>query len=401
MDVRRWLEELGIDIRGFLEGLGVDVAALESAVGLEVEVMAVALTGLLAVLLAFVGTRAVMKRRRAAPAGPASSAEAPSLEATEAPKPARRATDAEAIRRGLAKTRGGFLARLDALLGRGLDDELVEELETLLVTSDLGIHTAQRLIAELEQGLSKEERQDPAAIKAKLRERVAAALGEKLEPWALPHTPTVVMVIGVNGVGKTTTIGKLAARYVQEGKKVMLAAGDTFRAAAVEQLEIWGERAGAPVVKGAEGADPASVMYAAVEKARAEGVDLLLCDTAGRLQTKVNLMNELAKVKKVLGKAMEGAPHEVLMVLDATTGQNAISQAQKFSEAVTVDSLALTKLDGTAKGGVVVAIADELGLPVRFVGVGEQIDDLRDFDPVAFVDALFAEEAPRAAAAEA
>lgn len=403
MDIPGLLERLREVLAPFLESLGVDVALLEATAGLGVEVMAVALAGLLALVLAGVATRAVI-RRRALPSGPAAPALAPDTDRVEVEAPDRvareketrekpRATDAEAIQRGLAKTRKGFLGQLEALLRRGgtLDEEVVEELETLLVASDIGIRTAQRLIAELKDGLTREERERPDAIKAKLRARVAAALGQRVEPWRFDDKPKVVMVIGVNGVGKTTTIGKLAARYQREGLRVVLAAGDTFRAAAVEQLEIWGERAGAEVVKGAEGADPASVMYTAVERARAQKADLLLCDTAGRLQTKVNLMNELGKVRRVIGKAMPGAPHEVLMVLDATTGQNAISQAQKFSEAVDVDSIALTKLDGTAKGGVVVAIADELGLPVRFVGVGEGVDDLRDFDPEGFVAGLFTE----------
>ncbi|MEO1336373.1 MAG: signal recognition particle-docking protein FtsY, partial [Myxococcota bacterium] len=202
---------------------------------------------------------------------------------------------------------------------------------------------------------------------------------------------TVVMVIGVNGVGKTTTIGKLATRLIGEGKKVVLGAGDTFRAAAVEQLQVWGERSGATVVAGAEGADPSSVLFDAIQRAQSEKADVVLCDTAGRLHTKVNLMEELKKLRRVIDKAMPGAPHEVLMVLDATTGQNGISQAEQFKAAVEVSSIALTKLDGTAKGGVVVAICDTLGLPVRYVGIGEAAQDLRDFDPSEFVDALFAD----------
>ncbi|MEO1228997.1 MAG: signal recognition particle-docking protein FtsY [Myxococcota bacterium] len=384
MELRQWLKGLGIDLPAWLGQLGLDVPALEAMVGLDVEVLAAALVGGVGAL-GLGGLVAVSRRRRPRPLEPE----------TLAPETEKRLpTDAEALRLGLTKTRSGFLGRLNALLGGGrkLDEELVEELETLLVTSDLGIRTAQRLIGELQAELSTEEQSDPGRVKARLREKVRSILGDKPEPWRFPARPTVVMVVGVNGVGKTTTIGKLAARYAREGKKVMLAAGDTFRAAAVEQLEVWGERAGAEVVKGEEGADPASVIYRAIEEARAAEADVLFCDTAGRLQTKVNLMNELGKVSRVMNKAMEGAPHETLMVLDATTGQNAISQAQKFSEAVTVDTLALTKLDGTAKGGVVVAIAGELGLPVRFVGVGEGVDDLRDFDPEAFVDGLFGED---------
>lgn len=386
MELRRLLESIGMDIRGFLQNLGIDVETIEASTGVAVEVLAVGLIALVAAIL-FGTALATLSRRRRLAGGPATA------ELGEGPERSERTSDAEALYRGLSRTRTGFLSKLEALLGRdrGFDEGLVEELETLLVTSDIGIRTAQRLIAELQNNLEKEERGSPQAIRAKLKNRVELALGQRVEPWGLAHTPTVVMVIGVNGVGKTTTIGKLAARYTEQGKKVVLAAGDTFRAAAVEQLEVWAERAGAEVVKGEEGADPASVIYTAVEQARATEADLVLCDTAGRLQTKVNLMNELSKVHRVIGKAMEGAPHEVLLVLDATTGQNAISQAQKFSEAVPVNSLVLSKLDGTAKGGVVVAVADELDLPVRFVGVGEGIDDLRDFDPETFVEALFAE----------
>ena len=383
MDLRRQLENLGLEFRGFLSGLGLDIPAIEQTLGVEIEVVGVGAAGL-ALLLALFGTVLVQRRRRRQ--RPALEANAQQLIDSSG------TSDKEALRAGLNKTRSSFLSRLNALLGAGsgLDPEVVEELETLLITSDLGVKTTQRLISSLENSLSREERSDPRLIKKKLQEQMMALMGEKNVPWAW-HQPTVVMVVGVNGVGKTTTIGKLAARYTREGKKVMLAAGDTFRAAAVEQLEVWGERTEAVVVKGEDGADPASVLYTAVERARSEGFDLLLCDTAGRLQTKVNLMNELTKVRRVIGKAMENAPHETLMVLDATTGQNAISQAKKFSEAVKIDSLALTKLDGTAKGGVVLAIADELSIPVRFVGLGEKADDLRDFDPTGFVSGLFDE----------
>ncbi len=388
MDFRGWLLGLGLDLREVLGGLGVDVEKLEATVGLDVETMAAALTGLLLVLTAALLFRFALARRKSgpqpAPVGAPTEAGAPAA-------PVSRPSDADALYRGLTKTRTGLLARLDAILGRGgLDPSVVEELETALVSADIGIRTSSRLIAEVSDRLEPASRRDPEAVKSGLEQRIGASLGPKLAPWNLGTPPYVVLVIGVNGVGKTTTIGKIAARYVAEGKKVVLAAGDTFRAAAVEQLEVWGERAGAEVVKGEEGADPASVMFSAVERARAAGADLLLCDTAGRLQTKANLMQELARLQRVLGKALPGAPHEVLLVLDANTGQNGISQAKTFSEVVTVHSLALTKLDGTAKGGVVVAIADELGLPVRFVGVGEGADDLRDFDPQTFVRALFA-----------
>jgi len=297
------------------------------------------------------------------------------------------------MRRGLAKTRKGFMARLnDLLTGGDLDEDLVDELEALLVTSDIGIRTTERLLGDLRGELSRKELKDADAIRERLRAKVLDIVRFERPPIDFGKKPTVMMVVGVNGVGKTTTIGKLAARLTREGKKVVLAAGDTFRAAAVEQLEIWGERAGCPVVKGAEGADPASVIFEAVQKAEREGADVCIADTAGRLHTKVNLMKELEKVRRVMNKALEGAPHEVMMVLDATTGQNAIQQAKQFSAAVDMTAIALTKLDGTAKGGVVVAICDELEVPVRYVGIGEQVDDLRDFEPEAFVDALFAQD---------
>ena len=294
------------------------------------------------------------------------------------------------MRQGLEKTRKGFMAKLNELLGRGgLDEALVDELEALMVTSDIGIRTTERLLGDLRQQLSKKEIKDPAAVRGRLREQILEIVAKPRSELKWEHTPTVMMVIGVNGVGKTTTIGKLAARLTREGKKVVLGAGDTFRAAAVQQLEVWGERAGAEVIKGPDNADPASVIFEAVAHAQRIGAHACICDTAGRLHTKVNLMEELKKVRRVMHKAVPGAPHEVMLVLDATTGQNAINQARQFKEAVEVSSLALTKLDGTAKGGVVVAICEELELPVRFVGIGEKVDDLRDFDAHEFVDALF------------
>ena len=312
-----------------------------------------------------------------------------------APEPAAPPAEAEpaAMRRGLAKTRTGFMAKLNALItGGGLDEGLVDELEALLVTSDIGIRTTQRLLGDLRAELSRKEIKDPEVVRARLKAKLIELVKLDRPPMDWGKGPTVLMVIGVNGVGKTTTIGKLAARLTREGKKVVLAAGDTVRAAAVEQLEIWGQRAGCEVVRGPEGGDPASVMFEAIQKAKATGADVCIADTAGRLHTKVNLMEELKKVRRVMDKAMPGAPHEVMMVLDATTGQNAIQQAKQFKEAVQISSIALTKLDGTAKGGVVVAICDEIQVPVRYVGIGEQVEDLRDFDPDAFVDALFAQD---------
>jgi fused signal recognition particle receptor len=323
-----------------------------------------------------------------APAEPDDSE--PSEPATAAPAEA----TPDAMDRGLAKTRKGFMARLnDLLTGGGLDDDLVDELEALLVTSDLGIRTTERLLGDLRGELSRKEIKDAAAVKERLRLNILELLTFDSPPLDWSKGPTVMMVVGVNGVGKTTTIGKIAARLTRDGKKVVLAAGDTFRAAAVEQLQIWGERAGCEVVRGESEADPASVIFDGVQRAVDIKADVCIADTAGRLHTKVNLMAELKKVRRVIDKAMPGAPHEVLLVLDATTGQNAIQQAQQFSAAVDITSIALTKLDGTAKGGVVVAICDEIKIPVRFIGVGEQVDDLRDFDPKAFVDALFAPSA--------
>ena len=402
MDLRQWSEQLV----AWLSQLGLDPSVLglgTEATGAVATAALLLLAGGLASGAAFL-TQALTggaKKKPAALEAPAQPTEAEPAEApaeaepaeaepaAPAPTPAR--SDAEALRAGLSRTRQGFLAKLNGLLGRGsgLDAETTEELETLLVTADVGIRTTQGIIERLQSDLGADEKKDPTRVRAKLQALVEEVMGEAAEPWTFETTPRVVMVVGVNGVGKTTTIGKLAARYVGEGKKVVLAAADTFRAAAVEQLEIWGERSGATVIKGDDGADPSSVVFSAIETARHEGADLVLCDTAGRLQTKTNLMNELKKVHRVAGKAMDGAPHEVMIVLDATTGQNALSQVKKFKEAVAIDSIALTKLDGTAKGGVVVAIMSELSMPVRFAGVGEAVDDLRDFDPPAFVRGLF------------
>lgn len=327
--------------------------------------------------------------RLSEPAPPAS----PSVEAP--PRPGAPVT----LEAGLAKSRQGFMAKINKLLfaGRALDAALVDELEEVLVTADIGVRTTERLLAELRKSLERKEVDDPRAVRDRLKSAILDLMKLETPPTATAaEGPKVLMVIGVNGVGKTTTIGKLAARFSREGKKVVLAAGDTFRAAATEQLEVWAERSGSRIVKGAENGDPASVIFEAVQTAKREGADLCIADTAGRLHTKVNLMEELKKVHRVMGKAHPGAPHEVLLVLDATTGQNAIAQAKQFKEAVDVTSLALTKLDGTAKGGVVVAICEELQIPVRYIGIGEGVDDLRDFDATAFVDALFAETDGRA-----
>ncbi|MEE2901607.1 MAG: signal recognition particle-docking protein FtsY [Myxococcota bacterium] len=326
----------------------------------------------------------------------------PSLEAAKPQLEEHTETDAEetlessqeAMNRGLEKTRKGFMSRLKGALfgGKAIDDDLIDELEEILVTSDLGIHTTQKLLEGVRNELSKAELADADLIQNHLKEKIREILGEKAPEFKHSDGPTVVMVIGVNGVGKTTTIGKVAARMNRGGSKLILAAGDTFRAAAVEQLGIWAERSNSKLVRGPDNSDPSAVMFEAVQAAQADKVDYCIADTAGRLHTKINLMEELKKVRRVMGKAMDGAPHETILVIDATTGQNGIAQAKKFSEAVPIDSIALTKLDGTAKGGVVVAICDALGIPVRYVGVGEGIDDLRDFDPDEFVNALFSNE---------
>ncbi len=300
---------------------------------------------------------------------------------------------------GLEKTRGGFMARLNALFtgGKEVDERVLAELEEVLFTADIGVKTATELLAGARERVRKKELSDSARLRTVLRgdiERILALDGRLAQGEGLafgPQRPYVVMIVGVNGSGKTTTVGKLAAKVKQAGLSVLLGAGDTFRAAAGEQLEIWAERVGAPVVRGKEGTDPASVCFEAVKKGVEEKVDVVLCDTAGRLHTKAPLMEELKKVKRVMAKACDGAPHEVLLVLDATNGQNAIAQARQFHEALGVTGIVLAKLDGTAKGGVVIGICDELKLPVRYVGVGEKVADLRPFEPHEFVEALFAE----------
>jgi fused signal recognition particle receptor len=306
---------------------------------------------------------------------------------------------------GLEKTRGGFMSRLNALFtgGRPVDERVLAELEEVLFTADIGVRTATRLLEGARERVARKELSDPARLRAVLREDVErilavnAGAGGAAGPGAAAgltvgaQRPFVVMVVGVNGSGKTTTVGKLAAQVKGGGHSVLLGAGDTFRAAAGEQLEIWADRVGAPIVRGKEGGDPASVCFEAVKKAADERIDVVLCDTAGRLHTKTPLMEELKKVKRVMAKAAEGAPHEVLLVLDATNGQNAIAQARQFHESLGVTGIVLTKLDGTAKGGVVIGICDELKLPVRYVGVGEKVPDLRPFSPHEFVEALFQE----------
>ena len=296
------------------------------------------------------------------------------------------------LRSGLSRTRGSLTEGIGNLvLGkREIDDDLLEEIETQLLVSDMGVEATQTIIQELTRRTSRKELADSEALFSALHKEMQAILEPSSEPLIIPEDvrPFVILMVGINGAGKTTTIGKLAKRLQSEGKSVMLAAGDTFRAAAVEQLQVWGERNEIPVIAQHSGADSASVIFDAVEAAKARGVDVLIADTAGRLHTQANLMEELKKIKRVIGKLDESAPHEVLLVLDAGTGQNALSQAEQFQQAVGVSGIVLTKLDGTAKGGIIFAIAKRLGLPIRFIGVGESIDDLRVFDGNEFVEAL-------------
>ncbi|WP_320109442.1 signal recognition particle-docking protein FtsY [Alkalimarinus alittae] len=297
------------------------------------------------------------------------------------------------IKSGLSRTRSTLSGGMASLfLGqKTIDDDLLEDIETLLLSADVGVEATTQIITSLTEKVERNQLSDPAALNELLQQELTALLENSSQPLSIENNgqPFVILMVGVNGVGKTTTIGKLAKRFQQEGKSVMLAAGDTFRAAAVEQLQVWGERNNVPVVAQHTGADSASVIFDAVQSAQAKGVDVVIADTAGRLQNKDNLMAELEKVVRVMQKLDGAAPHEVMLVLDAGTGQNALSQAQLFKQVVGVSGITLTKLDGTAKGGIIFAIGKQLGLPIRFIGVGEQIDDLRPFDSEEFVKALF------------
>jgi len=291
---------------------------------------------------------------------------------------------------GLAKTRKNFTDKIGSLiLGEKIDEAFLDELEEALIASDVGMGTTSLVLKDLKERFKRNELHSPAQVKERLRQVLFEILSAQPSVFLPAAAHAVVLVVGVNGTGKTTTIGKLAYRLRAEGKQVMLAAGDTFRAAASEQLSIWGERAGIPVIKHKEGADPSAVVFDAVSAAKARGVDVLIVDTAGRLHTKSNLMEELKKVQRILSRELPGAPHETLLVLDGNTGQNALVQAKMFHEAVGVTGIVLTKLDGTSKGGIVFAIYKELSIPVKFVGIGEAIEDLRSFDPREFVNALF------------
>ncbi|GEN82055.1 signal recognition particle receptor FtsY [Sporosarcina luteola] len=305
-------------------------------------------------------------------------------------------TVTEKFKDGLSKTRNSFTSKVNDLVARfrEVDEDFFEELEELLLQADVGVETVMELVDQLRWEVKRKNIKNTDGIQSVISEKLVEIYkaGEELDTdLNMQDELTVILMVGVNGVGKTTTIGKLAARLKEEGKTVMLAAGDTFRAGAIDQLVVWGERVGVEVIRQSEGSDPAAVMYDAIRAAKNRKVDVLICDTAGRLQNKVNLMNELEKVHRVIGKEIEGAPHEVLLALDATTGQNALIQAQTFKEATNVTGIVLTKLDGTAKGGIVLAIRNKLNIPVKFVGLGEGMDDLQPFDPEKYVYGLFAE----------
>ncbi|MGM0952775.1 MAG: signal recognition particle-docking protein FtsY [Pseudomonadota bacterium] len=337
----------------------------------------------------------------AAPEAPAVDAEpkqaGPEIqpERAEEPEPESRVSVFERIKKGLGKTRASLTGGMADMfsVGKKIDEELLEDIETTLLMADVGVTATSEIIDSLTDKLERNQLKDGEALRKALRDQLQGLLKDVTTPLEIDTSkqPYVILMVGVNGVGKTTTIGKLTRKFQSEGKSVMLAAGDTFRAAAVEQLQVWGERNDVPVVAQHTGADSASVIFDAIQSAQSRGTDIVIADTAGRLQNKDNLMNELEKVVRVMKKLDDSAPHEVMLVLDAGTGQNALSQAQVFQQAVGVSGITLTKLDGTAKGGIVFAIARQLQLPIRYIGVGEQVDDLRSFDAETFVDALFDE----------
>jgi fused signal recognition particle receptor len=306
-------------------------------------------------------------------------------------------SEQQRLEHGLEKTRSGFFARLGrAIAGKdSVDDEVLDHLEEVLVTSDVGVPTTLEIVKRVQERVARDRYVSTGELQSMIREEIAGLLlgsgSERPADFSAPlaHKPHVIMVVGVNGVGKTTTIGKMAHRYRIAGKSVLLGAADTFRAAATEQLDIWATRAGVPIIKQGHGADPAAVAFDTVGAAVARGSDVVIIDTAGRLHTKLGLMDELTKIKRVMERQVPGAPHEVLLILDASTGQNAIRQAEAFTQAADVTGLVLTKLDGTAKGGIVIGISNEFRVPVKYIGVGEGLDDLQVFDRAAFVDALF------------
>ena len=297
------------------------------------------------------------------------------------------------LKDGLSRTREGFVDKLGALFSRysSIDDQLFEELEELLIQADVGVETTLQLVEDLKERAREQEIEDPQKLFVLFQKRLVQILNKNYSPLELKEGLNIIIVVGVNGVGKTTTMAKIARRFKNKGKKVMFAAGDTFRAGAIDQIKVWGNRLGIDVISQQEGSDAAAVAFDAVQAARSRGVDLLIVDTAGRLHTQKNLMEELKKVKRVIMREASEAHTGVLLVLDATTGQNALSQAKMFNEAVDVDGIALTKLDGTAKGGIVIAIKNEMGIPIKLIGVGEAAEDLQDFDPDSFIEALFSD----------
>ena len=304
----------------------------------------------------------------------------------------------DSLDKGLEKSKKSFFNKLSkAIAGKSkVDDEVLDELEEVLITSDVGVDTTLKIIERIEKRVAKDKYLGTSELNKILREEIAGLLAEQEKDLTTEYHPDntkpyVIMVVGVNGVGKTTTIGKLAHKFKNEGKKVMLGAADTFRAAAVDQLQIWADRVGVPIVKQKMGSDPASVVFDTLQSAKAHDIDIVLIDTAGRLHNKINLMNELSKIKKVMKKIVPEAPHEILLVLDGSTGQNAFEQAKQFTKATDVNALAVTKLDGTAKGGVVIGISDQFNIPVKYIGVGEKIEDLQEFDKFEFVDSFFKE----------
>ena len=295
------------------------------------------------------------------------------------------------LKQGLTKAKQGITDRIDEVLKAytKVDEELLEDLEEVLITADVGVNTTMDIIEKLEDVIRTKKITDPQDVREELKLIIEDILSKDDTKLDVSHSPTIILMVGVNGVGKTTTIGKLAHRYKSEGKKVLLAAGDTFRAAAIDQLEVWANRCNVDIIKHQEGADPGAVIFDAIKASKARGVDVLICDTAGRLHNKSNLMNELGKVFKIVDREYREAKKEVLLVVDATTGQNAVSQAKSFKEVCDITGLALTKLDGTAKGGVILAVKSEVDVPVKLIGVGEKMEDLQDFDSKSFVDALF------------
>ena len=299
----------------------------------------------------------------------------------------------EKLKSGVQKTREGLVSRIEEVVSgkKKIDADLLEELEYTLISADIGVKTTEEILNRIRERVDRRLVNDSSELKGLIREYLYEVLQANDRPLAyVDHPPAVVMLVGVNGAGKTTTIGKLCFALKREGKSVLMCAADTFRAAAIEQLEVWGERTGTQVIRQNTGSDPSAVLFDALQSAKAKGIDYVIVDTAGRLQTKVHLMAELEKMRRTAMRVIPDAPHEVLLVLDATTGQNGLEQARKFTEASGVTGIVLTKLDGTAKGGVAVAIARELGLPIRYIGVGEKVDDLLPFEPERFVDSLFA-----------